>query len=196
MAPHPHSQCRADLRRKAEMKWLESFGSSLVLSSAVGLSLSHGPGGFGWAHAKTIFSKVRMCVEHGDPSLGRSPGWGDGQRGWFTPGHSMALLPWTFPWPLEAKQVGIDACVHANVLFETTWVYGKPPGTECCVSPCNKTEKNKLCYIFHIDFSFSLVQHFQLKWQQTEAQNGEKNVLSYTTGKRAWISDFVSMLSN
>lgn len=60
-APHPSSQCRADPRCKMKTKWLEPFGSSLALSSVVGLSPSHGPGGFGWARAKTIFSKAG-CV--------------------------------------------------------------------------------------------------------------------------------------
>lgn len=78
LALHPSSRCRADRRCKAKTKRSEPFGSSLALNHAVGLSPSRGPGSFGWAHAKTIFSKAECVwsteVHHwGVPGMGWWP---------------------------------------------------------------------------------------------------------------------------
>lgn len=196
LAPHPPSWCRANRRCKVKMKQSEPFGSSLALSRAVGLS-SHGPGGFGWATPRPVSPRQEHVwgteVHHCRESLG----WGDGQRCQFTSGHSVALLLRTSPWPWVAAWVRIDArgSVHASFLFETTWVHRKSPGTERCVSACNTTGKYKLRYVFHIDFSSPRCSIFNLNGSRLRHRMG-KNVLSYTTGKRAWFSDSVSMLSN
>lgn len=173
---HPSSQCRSGCRDTVKMKGLGDFR---LLSCPVGFLgfllvmvlealCGQVPKPFLWG---------RMSLECRGPSLGPSPGWDDGQRCWFTSGHSVALLLWTPPLLPAAKWV--RSCDRGSVNAKL-YFWNNPSALKssrnwvlCFTLQHNWKKTPNLCYVFILIFLL-LVQHFQFKWQQTEAQNGKE----------------------
>lgn len=188
LAPHPSSQSRADRGYKVVRAFwfLSSTEPSCWAFLLLVVPVSLG--------AKSPFSKARHVLQHRGPSLGwakpRMRWWPEVViQLWVQRGSASSALTLT---PL----VGQGWCsAHTNFLSETTWVYRKPPGTKSAVFRL-VTQLGKICCaMFCYWFSFSWCSIFNLNGSRLRHRMG-KNVPSYTTGKRAWFSDFVSMLSN
>lgn len=197
-AHHPSPQCRTGCRFSVKMKGLETLGSFLVLTLL----------GF-WAFSLSWswWLCVGMCQnpfsEAGSVWIAEVHHWDSPQDGvkardadsplgteWLC--SSGLLLQPVAKWVRNCDRGSVNAklCLWKNPSALKAF-----RNRECSVSHCNTTGKKITCAMFSYWFSFSWCSIFNLNGSRLRHRMG-RNVLSSTTGKRAWFSDFVSVLSN